>query len=115
MLYRLLFTVLSIVLLATLGFIVPGCGRNYPPPAKLPDPIVNQQVGPGDVLEVFVVGEDKLPKEFEVSPDGTLDFPFTKPLKVAGLEPRQIATGLRDGLIEAKYLVAPQVQVKVKQ
>jgi protein involved in polysaccharide export with SLBB domain len=115
MLSRLLFTALSVLLLALLGFIVPGCGRNYPPPPKLPDPIVNQQVGPGDVLEVFVVGEDKLPKEFEVSPDGTLDFPFTKPLKVAGLEPRQIASGLRDGLIEAKYLVSPQVQVKVKQ
>src|SRR5688572_9842146 len=115
MLSRLLFTALSVLLLALLGFIVPGCGRNYPPPPKLPDPIVNQQVGPGDVLEVFVVGEDKLPKEFEVTPDGMLDFPFTKPMKVAGLEPRQIATELRDGLIEAKYLQSPQVQVKVKQ
>lgn len=115
MLFRLLYTALSVVLLVLLGFIVPGCGRNYPPPPKLPDPIVNQQVGPGDILEVFVVGEDKLPKEFEISPDGTLDFPFTKPIKVAGLEPRQIANELRDGLIEAKYLVSPQVQVKVKQ
>ena len=107
-------SLLSILLVALIGFAVPGCGRHYPPPAKLPEPIVNQQVGPGDLLEVFVVGEEKLPKEYEVSPDGTLDFPYVEPIKVAGLEPRQIATTLRDSLVEAKFLVSPQVQVKVK-
>jgi polysaccharide export outer membrane protein len=91
-----------------------GCGRNYPPPHSLPDPIVNLQVGPGDVLEVVVVGEEKLPKEYEVQPDGSLDFPYVGGIKVAGLEPRQIATAIHDHLVEAKYLVEPQVQVKVK-
>jgi polysaccharide export outer membrane protein len=105
---------LSLLLVALIGLSVPGCGRNYPPAAKLPEPVVNQQVGPGDVLEVFVVGEEKLPHEYEVSPDGTLAFPYVPPIKVAGLEPRQIATTLRDSLVEAKFLVSPQVQVKVK-
>src|SRR5262249_31680624 len=92
-----------------------GCTKSYPPPPKLPEPVVNQQVGPGDVVEVVVVGEEKLPKEFEINSDGTLDFPYaTKPIKAGGLEPREIATKIRDGLIEAKVLVAPQVQVKVK-
>lgn len=91
-----------------------GCGRNYPPPPNLPDPIVNQQVGPGDVLEVVVVGEDKLPKDYEVAADGTLDFPYSAPIKVKGLEPRDIASAIHDHLVEAKYLVNPQVQVKVK-
>lgn len=94
--------------------LVASCARNYPPPPKLPDPIVNQQVGPGDMLEVVVVGEDKLPKDYEIAQDGTLDFPYTAPIKVAGLEPRQIASTVRDRLVEAKYLVTPQVQVKVK-
>jgi protein involved in polysaccharide export with SLBB domain len=109
-----LLSVLSLLLVALIGLSVPGCGHHYPPPAKLPEPIVNQQVGPGDLLEVFVVGEEKLPKEYEVSPDGTLAFPYVDPIKVAGLEPRQIATTLRDSLVEAKFLVSPQVQVKVK-
>ncbi|MDB4945253.1 MAG: Polysaccharide export lipoprotein Wza [Labilithrix sp.] len=91
-----------------------GCGRNYPPVSALPDPVVNIQVGPGDLLEVFVVGEEKLPKEYEVQPDGSLDFPYTKGIKVAGFEPRQIAAAIRDQLVEAKFLVNPQVQVKVK-
>jgi polysaccharide export outer membrane protein len=76
--------------------------------------VVNQQVGAGDVLEVVVVGEEKLPHEYEISADGTLAFPYLEPLKVAGLEPRQIAASLRDGLVGAKFLVDPQVQVKVK-
>lgn len=97
-----------------LGLGLTGCGRNYPPPHSLPDPIVNLQVGPGDVLEVVVVGEEKLPKEYEIQPDGSLDFPYVGGIKVAGLEPRQIATSLHDHLVEAKYLVSPQVQVKVK-
>lgn len=114
MLARLL-SLLSVVWVLLLPLLLPSCGRNYPPPPKLPDPVVNQQVGPGDVLEVVVVGEDKLPKEFEISPDGTLDYPYTGPLKVGGLEPREIAKALRDQLVESKYLVSPQVQVKVKQ
>ncbi len=94
--------------------VLTGCGRNYPPLHNLPEPIVNLQVGPGDVVEVTIVGEEKLPKEYDVQPDGTLDFPYLKAIKVAGLEPREIAKKLREELVEAKYLVDPQVQVKVK-
>ncbi len=92
-----------------------ACGRNYPPPPNLPAPIVNLQVGPGDVIEVFVVGEEKLPKEYEIQPDGSLDFPYTVGIKVAGLEPRQIASAIREQLVAAKFLQNPQVQVKIKQ
>ncbi len=99
---------------ALLALLLASCGHNYPPPPNLPDPIVNLQVGPGDVLEVFVVGEEKLPKEYEIQPDGSLDFPYTKGIKVVGLEPRQIASAIREQLVEAKFLVNPQVQVKVK-
>lgn len=115
MLFARLLSFLSFVLIMLIGVIVPGCGRNYPPPPRLPDPVVNQQVGPGDVIEVVIVGEDKLPKEFEIGADGALVFPYiTEPVKIAGLEPRQIATQVRDGLVSAKFLLDPQVQVKVK-
>ncbi len=114
MLLSRLLSLLALLLAASIGFFLPACARSYPPPPNLPEPVINQQVGPGDVLEVIVVGEDKLPTEYEVQPDGTLAFPYVEPLKVAGLEPREIATSLRDALIEAKFLVSPQVQVKVK-
>lgn len=104
---------LSLLVLA-LCLLVTGCGRNYPPPHSLPDPVVNSQVGPGDLLEVVVVGEEKLPHDYEIQPDGTLDFPYTRGIKAAGLEPREIAKAVADKLVEAKFLVSPQVQVKVK-
>lgn len=102
--------VLSLGLVVTLS----ACTRSYHPPPNLPEPIVNRQVGPGDVLEVVVVGEEKLPKEYEIGSDGTLDFPYTAPIPTAGLEPREIAAAIRARLVEAKYLVDPQVQVSVK-
>lgn len=104
-----------VVLLAICALALSACGRNYPPPHTLPAPVVNSQVGPGDVLEVVVVGEEKLPKDYEVQPDGSLDFPYAPSIKVTGLEPRQIAVAISEHLVEAKYLVKPQVQVKVKQ
>ena len=107
-----LFWVLSFIVLAT----TLGCSKSYSPPPNLPDPVVNQQVDAGDVLTIEVVGEDKLPKEYEISADGAVTFPYVgQPIKVSGLEPRQIATAVREGLISSKYLVDPQVQVKVKQ
>jgi protein involved in polysaccharide export with SLBB domain len=116
MLLSRLLSLLTILLVAVIGLLVPGCGRNYPPPPKLPEPVINQQVGPGDIIDIVIVGEEKLPHEYEVDTDGTLSFPVAdvEPLKVAGLEPRQIATSLRDRLVGAKFLVNPQVQVKVK-
>jgi polysaccharide biosynthesis/export protein VpsN len=109
-----LLSLLSVLWVLALPCFLSACGRSYPPPAKLPDPVVNQQVGPGDVIEVTVVGEGQLPKEFEIAADGTIDFPYVKAIPVAGLDPRQIAASVRGELIEAKYLVDPQVQVKVK-
>jgi protein involved in polysaccharide export with SLBB domain len=107
--------VVRLAVALALTLVLAACGRNYPPPPNLPDPVVNLQVGPGDVLEVVVLGEEKLPKDYEIQPDGSLDFPYlSKDLKVAGLEPRAIANAIRDRLIEAKFLVSPQVQVKVK-
>ncbi len=108
-------SVLRSVVLVVASLVASGCGRHYPPPHSLPAPVVNSQVGPGDVLEVVVVGEDKLPKDYEVQPDGSLDFPYAPAIRVAGLEPRQIAVAIGEHLVDAKFLAKPQVQVKVKQ
>ncbi|MCA9590369.1 MAG: polysaccharide biosynthesis/export family protein [Myxococcales bacterium] len=108
---------LALAFLATLALVVSlvGCGKSYPPPANLPPPIRSTSVGPGDVIDVHVVGEEKLPQEFEVQPDGTLDFPYVRAIKVNGLEPHDVALAVRKGLIDVKYLTDPQVTVKVKQ
>lgn len=112
--FRSLSSFVASIALGALASASSGCSKGYPPPHTLPAPVVNARVGPGDVVEVTVIGEEKLPKEYEVQPDGTLDFPYLQGLLVAGLEPKQIALQLRAKLVEARYLVDPQVQVKVK-
>jgi len=61
-----------------------------------------------------VLGEKDLPKEFQVQPDGTVDFPYLDRLTVAGLEPQQIEELIKTQLQDKKILVDPQVTLVVK-
>lgn len=97
------------------AFLVGACGSSRPPPPRnLPAPAQNTEVTAGDVFEVSVVGEPGLSKEYEIYPDGSIDFPQLGHVSVEKLEPQKIAELIRDKLKEAKYLVDPQVSVKVK-
>ncbi len=101
--------------LTTMALFAGGCSTYPPPPTKLPQALPSTTVGPGDVFEVHVVGETTLPKEFRVSPDGSIDFPYVERLVVANMEPQDIASTIRKKLIAAKILQDPQVSVSVKQ
>jgi len=85
------------------------------PPKNLPPPVESTQVGPGDLLEVSVVGEKDLPREFRVQPDGTIDFPYIDRVKIEGLEPQQIVDLIRQKLTAQQILMNPQVSLIVKQ
>jgi protein involved in polysaccharide export with SLBB domain len=92
-----------------------ACGGSRPgPPKNLPPPTASTFVGPGDLFEVFVVGEAGLPREYRVQPDGTIDFPYLNRLKVAGLEPQDIVSLIKAKLVEGKILIDPQVSLIVK-
>ena len=80
---------------------------------KPPKGYVDTRVGPGDVLEVKVLGE-RLPTSYRVEPDGTIDFPFVRLIKVTGLTPPQIARAIAKKLSNG-YLRNPQVHVFVKE
>jgi polysaccharide export outer membrane protein len=64
---------------------------------------------------VQIVGEKDLPTEFRVQRDGTIDFPYVGQLKVAGLEPQEVADLLKKGLVGGKYLSDPQLALTVKE
>jgi protein involved in polysaccharide export with SLBB domain len=106
-----LVTVLAVVVFGTVG-----CRGSRPPaPTNLPAATPSTTVGPGDVFEVYVLGETNLPKEYRVQPDGTIDFPYLDRLSVSGLEPQDIVNILKTKLVEKKILTTPQVSLVVKQ
>jgi polysaccharide biosynthesis/export protein VpsN len=82
---------------------------------KLPDPVESTTLGPGDVFTLDMVGEKELPRDFQVASDGTVDIPYVHRLKVAGLEPQEVARVVRQLLIEQRILVDPSIIVSVKE
>lgn len=102
-------------LLATLVLLAAGCSSRPVKPVDLPAPREATTLGVGDRFELRIVGEDKLPTEFQVAPDGTVDLPYIHRVKVEGLEPQEVAATVRDKLIEGQIWTDPSVSVSVTQ
>ena len=76
-------------------------------PASHPTrPIVDS----GDTLLVEVFGEEDLSGKFQVSDQGTIDYPLVGRLKVGGLTPPQVSSLIRTKLADG-YLKNPHVRV----
>jgi polysaccharide export outer membrane protein len=92
-----------------------GCAGRPRSRVNLPPPVESTTIGAGDVFALTIVGEDKLPKDFRVAPDGTVDLPYIHRVQVAGLEPQEIADLVRKKLVEGDVLRDPSVAVDVKE
>lgn len=95
--------------------VLSACGGGNGKPPDLPPPISNTTIGAGDVFELRIVREDNLPTTFTVAPDGTVDLPYIRRVKVGGLEPQKIAEVVRNELIAQDILTDPIVSVSVKE
>jgi protein involved in polysaccharide export with SLBB domain len=98
--------------LTVLAAVVTGCAGEVGPP-NLPVSHQSTAVGPDDLFDVDVVGEKDLSHEYQVHPDGTIDFEHG--VNVEGLEPQEIAQLLKKRLVEDKILSDPQVSIIIKQ
>jgi len=88
-----------------------------PAPASVPAdaPATGEYgVGPGDVLEVNVIGNDDLSRIPTVQTNGAITYPLLGEVQVAGLTVAEIRRKLTN-LLEKDYLVKPQVEVKVRE
>lgn len=92
-----------------------GCASAPPRAVNLPPPVPVTSLDEGDVFELQIVGEEKLPTTFTVAPDGTVDLPFVKRMKVGGLEPQQVAELVRKELVAQKFYTDPTVTVSVRE
>jgi polysaccharide export outer membrane protein len=108
--YRRLLTLLLAAVLAVLG-----CAGRPKSRVNLPPPVESTTIGAGDTFVLTIVGEDKLPKEYRVAPDGTVDLPYIHRVQVAGLEPQQVVDLVRKKLMDADILRDPSVSIDVKE
>jgi polysaccharide export outer membrane protein len=85
------------------------------PPSPAPTPDRNDyRVGPGDVLEVTVLGNADLSRSVTVQPSGSITFPLLNEVSVAGLTVSEIQRKMAT-LLQKDFLVDPHVEVKVKE
>lgn len=97
-----------------LVMLVSACAGSTPHPLDLPPPQEVTTLGVGDVFELHIVGEEKLPTTFTVAPDGTVDLPYVHRVQALGLEPQQLADQVRTKLVENEILVDPSVSISLK-
>lgn len=99
-----------------MGLLVVSCRQPAPAQApNLPAPVESTTLGPGDIFRMEVVGEKDFPTEYQVAPDGTVNFPYIDGMKVAGLEAQDVAGRVRQSLIERQILQHPSVIVRVTE
>lgn len=84
------------------------------PPA--PDTVARgseYRVGPGDVLDIAVLGQTDLTRTATVQPTGAISLPLLNDVPVGGLTVAEVQRKLTT-LLARDFLVSPQVEVKVK-
>jgi polysaccharide export outer membrane protein len=87
-----------------------------PVPASRPSvaPGADYAVGPEDLLEVQVFGQEDLNRQVRVSGDGEITLPLVGAVKVAGLSPKSIERRLMQAY-GTNYLRDPQVTLNIKE
>jgi polysaccharide export outer membrane protein len=71
------------------------------------------QIGPEDVLEISVWGEETLQRTVLVRPDGGISFPLAGDLRAAGKTPEELRQELTNRI--KKYIPEPFVTVSVSE
>ena len=97
--------------LVLLGSLVEA--QDAPRPTPSP-PAQEYLVGPGDILQVTVYGNEDLSRSPTVQPNGTIGLPLLGDVAVLGLSASEIQRKLT-ALLARDFLVNPQVEVKVKE
>lgn len=92
---------------------VAGCGPGGLT-VRPPSTGVDTTLGAGDSFEVRVYGEPDLTSSYRVAQDGTIDFPYIGRIRVAELEPTEVADLIEERL-RGDILVSPQVSVVVNE
>lgn len=81
-------------------------------PAK--PPAATYRISPGDQLDIYVWGDERLQRTMNVLPDGTIAFPLAGTVNAANHAPSEVEADLSKLLAPQYKGVPPQVTVSVK-
>lgn len=70
------------------------------------------RLGPGDEIQIDVIGEPDLIRAITILPDGTITFPYLRAFQAAGMTPQELDDHLTEALSD--YLIRPEVTVTVR-
>ena len=105
----------GVMMVALLSLFQNSCATRTMAASALPAPSSTYTLGPGDRFELIVVGEGIFPKDYTVASDGTIDLPMLHRQNVSGFEAQDLASHLRQLLIDGKYLKDPVIIVTVRE
>jgi polysaccharide biosynthesis/export protein len=105
---RVVLAVLTILLLLV------GCtpGSDLPPVAPVQD-LSSYRLGPGDTLDIKVLGATELNGRYIVQDDGTIRMLMIGKLPAAGLTSEALAQNIAEMLRAGRYITKPFVSVEV--
>ena len=83
------------------------------PAQRAAAPVAAYRINPGDELEIYVWGEERLQRHVKVLPDGTIAFPLVGQLVAQGLLPKELENAISNGLRDQYRGQVPQVTVSV--
>jgi len=72
------------------------------------------RINPGDELEIYVWGEERLSRDIKVLPDGSISFPLVGQISALNKLPRDVEAEIVAGLRSKYRDTVPQVTVSVK-
>lgn len=82
--------------------------------AEPPPPVSTYRINPGDEIEIYVWGEERLQRQLRVLPDGSIAFPLVGQLKVAGMLPQDVERVVSTRLSSQYRGEVPVVTVSVR-
>jgi polysaccharide export outer membrane protein len=91
-----------------------GCspGSDLPELTSKPD-VSSYRLGPGDRLEIKVLGADELAGQYSVQDDGTVRMLMVGAVPAAGLTPEQVQSKIEEKLKAGRYITQPHASVAV--
>lgn len=105
-------TLLVPIVLALSGAPDPGAAAARTPTTAR-DEMPGYRVGPEDVLQVSVWGNEAVSRTVPVRPDGKISLPLLNDVQAAGLTPMELRAELTRRL--AEYMPSPEISVSVTE